>query len=59
MANDETPAGFLSRWSRRKAEVRHGVALVDAGNSSYNQGKKLGALYKAGWFARSRGRPNT
>ena len=24
MANDETPAGFLSRWSRRKAEVREG-----------------------------------
>ena len=22
MANEETPAGFLSRWSRRKAEVR-------------------------------------
>ena len=42
MANDETPAGFLSRWSRRKAEVRHGVALVDAGNSSDNQGKKPG-----------------
>jgi len=42
MANDETPAGFLSRWSRRKAEVRHGVALVEAGNSSDNQGKKLG-----------------
>jgi hypothetical protein len=42
MANDETPAGFLSRWSRRKAEVRHGVALVDAANSSDNQGKKPG-----------------
>ena len=42
MANDETPAGFLSRWSRRKAEVRHGVTLVDAGNSSDNQGKKPG-----------------
>ena len=27
MANDETPAGFFSRWSRRKAEVRQGVAL--------------------------------
>ena len=27
MANDETPAGFLSRWSRRKVEVRQGVAL--------------------------------
>ena len=42
MANDETPAGFLSRWSRRKAEVRHGVTLVDAANSSDNQGKKPG-----------------
>jgi len=27
MANDETPAGFLSRWSRRKAEVREGRVL--------------------------------
>ncbi len=27
MANDETPAGFFSRWSRRKAEVRQGLAL--------------------------------
>ncbi len=26
MANDEAPAGFLSRWSRRKAEVREGRA---------------------------------
>ena len=42
MANDETPAGFLSRWSRRKAEDRQGVALDDAGNNSNNQGKKLG-----------------
>ncbi len=24
MANDDAPAGFLSRWSRRKAEVREG-----------------------------------
>ncbi len=42
MANDETPAGFLSRWSRRKADVRQGVALDDAGNNSNNQGKKPG-----------------
>ncbi|PIT79049.1 DUF3306 domain-containing protein [Limnohabitans sp. B9-3] len=27
MANDETPAGFLSRWSRRKVEVREGRVL--------------------------------
>jgi hypothetical protein len=27
MANDETPAGFLNRWSRRKAEVREGRLL--------------------------------
>ena len=40
MANDETPAGFLSRWSRRKAEVRQGVALNDVGNTSIDQGKK-------------------
>lgn len=26
MANDDTPAGFLSRWSRRKADVREGRA---------------------------------
>ena len=42
MANEETPAGFLNRWSRRKAEDRQGVALDDAGNNSNNQGKKLG-----------------
>jgi hypothetical protein len=33
MANDETPAGFFSRWSRRKAEVRQGVDL-DGGEKS-------------------------
>ena len=27
MANDDSPAGFLSRWSRRKVEVREGRAL--------------------------------
>lgn len=27
MANDDAPAGFLSRWSRRKAEVREGRPL--------------------------------
>ena len=42
MANDETPAGFLSRWSRRKAEDRQGVALDDAGNSSNHQGETPG-----------------
>ena len=42
MANDETPAGFLSRWSRRKADDRQGVALDDAGNSSNHQGEKPG-----------------
>jgi hypothetical protein len=26
MANDDVPAGFLSRWSRRKAQVREGSA---------------------------------
>ena len=29
VANDESPAGFLSRWSRRKAEVREGRVLED------------------------------
>ncbi len=34
MANDETPVGFLSRWSRRKAEGRQGVALDEASEKS-------------------------
>jgi len=34
MANDETPAGFLSRWSRRKAEVRQNVALDEISEKS-------------------------
>jgi len=29
MADDDTPAGFLSRWSRRKADVREGRTVVD------------------------------
>lgn len=29
MADDDTPAGFLSRWSRRKADVREGRAVVE------------------------------
>jgi hypothetical protein len=29
MANDDTPAGFLSRWSRRKADVREGRPLAE------------------------------
>lgn len=29
MAHDDTPAGFLGRWSRRKAEVREGKVVVD------------------------------
>jgi len=29
MANDDTPAGFLGRWSRRKAEVRQGLAVQE------------------------------
>jgi hypothetical protein len=29
MANDDKPAGFLSRWSRRKADVREGRVLED------------------------------
>jgi Protein of unknown function (DUF3306) len=40
MANDETPAGFLSRWSRRKTEVRQGVALDDVGISSAEPSKE-------------------
>lgn len=40
MANDETPAGFFSRWSRRKTEVRQGVALDDVGKSSSETSKQ-------------------
>ena len=29
MANDDTPAGFLSRWSRRKADVREGREVAE------------------------------
>ena len=29
MAHDDTPAGFLGRWSRRKAEVRQGLAVQE------------------------------
>jgi Protein of unknown function (DUF3306) len=29
MADDDTPAGFLSRWSRRKTDVREGRAVVE------------------------------
>ena len=41
MANDETPAGFLSRWSRRKAEGRQGFALDEAGEKSLVPSKPL------------------
>lgn len=29
MADDDTPAGFLSRWSKRKTDVREGRAVVE------------------------------
>ena len=29
MADDDTPAGFLGRWSRRKAEVRQGRPVAE------------------------------
>ena len=41
MANDETPAGFLSRWSRRKAEVRQNVALDEVSEKSLAPPTKL------------------
>jgi len=41
MANDETPAGFLSRWSRRKVEVRQGVALDEDSEKSLAPSTKL------------------
>ena len=31
MANDESSTGFLSRWSRRKSDVREGRPLVEPG----------------------------
>jgi Protein of unknown function (DUF3306) len=36
MANDETPAGFLSRWSRRKIDVREGRTLDEPKSSTPN-----------------------
>ena len=44
MANDETPAGFLSRWSRRKVEVRQGVALDEVSEKSLALPTKLVGL---------------
>ena len=41
MANDDTPAGFLSRWSRRKADVREGRTLEDPVPQSYESSKGL------------------
>ena len=41
MANDETPAGFLSRWSRRKVEVRQSVALDEDSEKSLGPSTKL------------------
>jgi Protein of unknown function (DUF3306) len=34
MGNDDTPAGFLSRWSRRKTDVRQGRSLEEPAPSS-------------------------
>ncbi len=49
MANDETPAGFLSRWSRRKAEVRKNVALDEVSEKSLAPPTKLvGSLDQEG-----------
>jgi len=41
MANEETPAGFLSRWSRRKADVRQGVVLDDLEKGANKQNQNL------------------
>jgi len=43
MANEETPAGFLSRWSRRKVEVRQGVALDEVSEKSLEPQKLVGS----------------
>jgi len=34
MANDDAPSGFLSRWSRRKAEVREGLLSEEVAPSA-------------------------
>ena len=43
MANDETPAGFLSRWSRRKVEVRQRVASDEVSEKSLEPPKQVGS----------------
>ena len=43
MANDETPAGFLSRWSRRKVEVRQRVASDEVCEKSLEPPKQVGS----------------
>lgn len=44
MADDDTPAGFLSRWSKRKADVREGRAVVDAADALAAQRASIGGV---------------
>jgi hypothetical protein len=41
MASDDSPAGFLSRWSRRKVEVREGRVLDDPAPASVPPAKTV------------------
>jgi len=47
MAHDDTPAGFLSRWSRRKADVREGRSLDELASRAAPQTVVPGAALPA------------
>ena len=44
MAHDETPAGFFSRWSRRKVDVREGRPLEEPTSAPSIAGGSLPAI---------------
>jgi len=60
MANEETPAGFLSRWSRRKADVRQGVVLDDLekGANKQNQNAPKNPVSTGPNIAPNNGKPS-
>ena len=60
MANEETPAGFLSRWSRRKADVRQGVVLDDLekGANKQNQNAPKNLVSTGSTIAPNNGKPS-
>jgi len=60
MANEETPAGFLSRWSRRKADVRQGVVLDDLekGANKQNQNAPKNLVSTVPNIAPNNGKPS-